>query len=96
MDFKEAIKDYPTHLLTPFIRRSVTPAGVRQLSDEEKQWVRDELHARGEHVKAYPTHYLLGLNPEDRGMTRELYAEVIEELRVRGALEAPRTKSWKN
>ena len=84
MDFKEAIKDYPTHLLTPFIRRSVTPAGVRQLTDEEKQWVRDELHARDEHIKAWPTHHLVSINPEDRGVNTEFYAEVIAELHARG------------
>lgn len=47
MDFKEAIKHFPTHLLTPFLRDEV-PAGVRELSDEEKQHVRDELDFRGE------------------------------------------------
>ena len=94
MNFKEAIKNYPTHLLTPFLR-AVVPAGVRELSDEEKQWVREELHARGEHIKAHPTHYLLGINPEDRGCTPEFYAEVVEELRERGALEPVRTTSWR-
>jgi hypothetical protein len=87
MDFKEAIKTYPTYMLTPFIRRSVTPAGVRQLSDEEKQWVCDELHARGEHIKAYPTHYLSSLFNPSIGQVDLTGAEeqtVIEELRNRG------------
>ena len=47
MDFKEAIKNYPTHLLTPFLLPE-TPAGIRELSDEEKQWVNDELASRGQ------------------------------------------------
>jgi len=95
MDFKEAIKDYPTHLLTPFIRRSVTPAGVRQLTEEEKQWVREELHSRGEHVKAYPTHYLVSIGPDgrcpwaepDAEGNPEYYTEAIEELKARGYFE---------
>ena len=82
MTFKENLKNYPMHLLTPFLMEE-PPAGIRRLSDEEKQWVIDEIESRTlEVLRGYSTSYLSSIDNE--AVPKEFYANVLQVLSERG------------